>query len=240
MVRDGNDHDISAIPGDTLVLLNRATLIQHTVRTAVHELNNVLQMIAGSAELLGAAAVPPAAAARVETILKHANRGHLLLQSVSELARVTPPAVRTIDVASLCDQALQLRRYEHKRAAITAVLERPANGAALARADAPAILQAILNLIVNAEQSLAGAAGAKTITVSVGLTGDQVAVVVSDSGAGPGSDPGIFEAFVTTRGQSAGLGLTAARLIARQAGGDLRWLDGTSFQLTLPASVAAL
>jgi len=239
MVRDGNDHDISAIPDDTLVLLNPATLVQHTVRTAVHELNNVLQMIAGSAELLGAAAVPPAAA-RVETILKHANRGHLLLQSVSELARLTPPAVRTIDVASLCDQALQLRRYEHKRAAITAVVERLADGAALARADAPAILQAILNLIVNAEQSLAGAAGAKTITVSVGLTGDQVAVVVSDSGAGPGSDPGIFEAFVTTRDRSAGLGLTAARLIARQAGGDLQWLDGTGFQLTLPASAAAL
>src|SRR5689334_20880346 len=124
MVRDGNDHHISAIPDDTLVQLNRATLVQHTVRTAVHELNNVLQMIAGSAELLGAATIAPAAAARVETILKHANRGHLLLRSVSELARVTPPAPRTIDVASLCEQALQLRRYEHKRSAITAMLER--------------------------------------------------------------------------------------------------------------------
>jgi len=240
MVPDGNDPDISAIPDDTLVLLNRATLVQHTVRTAVHELNNVLQMIAGSAELLSAAAVPPAAAARAETILKHSNRGHLLLQSVSELARVAPPAVRTIDLASLCEQALQLRRYEHKRAAITAVLERPTNGAALVRADAPLILQAVLNLIVNAEQSLAGAAHAKTITVSVGSAGGQAAVIVSDSGAGPTSGAGIFEAFETTRERSAGLGLTASRLIARQAGGDLRWLDGTRFQLTLPASAAAL
>lgn len=240
MVRDGIDHDISAIPDDTLVLLNRATLVQHTVRTAVHEMNNVLQMIAGSAELLGAAAVPPAAAARVETILKHANRGHLLLQSVSELARAAPPAVRTIDVGALCEQAVQLRRYEHKRAAITAVLERPVDGAALTRADAPSILQAILNLIVNAEQALAGATGAKTITVSIGLAGGQVAVVVSDSGAGADSDPGIFEPFVTTREQSAGLGLTASRLIARQAGGDLEWLDRTGFQLTLPSYAAPL
>ena len=63
------------------------------------------------------------------------------------------------DVGALCEQALELRRYEHKRAAITAVLERPADGAALARADAPSILQAILNLIVNAEQALARSHG---------------------------------------------------------------------------------
>jgi len=240
MVPDGSNPHIPAIPEDTLVLLNRATLVQHTVRTAVHELNNVLQMIGGSAELLGAAALPPAAAARAETILKQSTRGHLLLQSVSELARVAAPAVRTIDVASLCDQALQLRRYEHKRASIAAVLERPAVAAALVRADPSLLLQAVLNLILNAEQSLAGAAPPKTITVSVGSAGAQVALIVSDSGTGPDNGTGLFDAFVTTGAHSAGLGLTASRLIARQAGGDLQWLAGSRFQLTLPASAGAL
>ncbi len=138
------------------------------MRTAVHELNNVLQMIAGSAELLGSAALPATASARVETILKQVEpRSLILVQSVGELARVAPPAARTLDLGSLCDQALPLRRYEHKRAAITATLARPPAGTALVRADGSQILQAILNLIVNAEQSLASVPnGAITIAVS--------------------------------------------------------------------------
>ena len=46
---------------------------------------------------------------------------------------------------------------------------------------------------------------------------------------------------MTTREQSAGLGLTASRLIARQAGGDLEWLDRIpDFTLTLPLYAAPL
>jgi len=239
MTSDGDDARGATIPDATLVLLNRATLVQHTVRTAVHELNNVLQMIAGSAELLGSAALPPAAAARVETILKHSSRGHTLVQSVGELAKVATPAARTLDLGSLCDQALALRRYEHKRAAIAATLERPPAGTALVRADGALLLQAILNLVVNAEQALAGTAPA-VLTIAVTARAGQVEVIVSDSGTGPADRDRLFDPFVTTRAHAAGLGLTTARLIARQWGGDLEALDGSRFRLTLPATAPAL
>jgi signal transduction histidine kinase len=238
MDQDGDNPRGSAIPDDTLVLLNRATLVQHTVRTAVHELNNVLQMIAGSAELLGSAALPATAAARVETILKHSSRGHTLVQSVGELARAAPPAARTVDLGSLCDQALSLRRYEHKRAAITATLERPPAGTALVRADGSLILQAILNLIVNAEQSLASVPNG-AIMIAVSATGGQVEVIVSDTGAGPTDRHAIFEPLITTRAPAAGLGLAASRLIARQWGGEVEALDGARFRLALPAIAPA-
>src|SRR5262245_59669601 len=62
---------------ETLVLLNRATLVMHTVRTAIHEVNNVLQMISGSAEMLaGTPGLQPQAATRIDTILQSALRGH--------------------------------------------------------------------------------------------------------------------------------------------------------------------
>jgi len=234
MDHDGDNPRAAAISDDTLVLLNRATLVQHAVRTAVHELNNVLQMIAGSAELLGSAALPPAAAARVETILKHSGRGHTLVQAVGELAKVAPPAARTLDLGSLCDQALALRRYEHKRAAITATLERPPAGTARVRADGALILQAILNLIVNAEQALAGVPNA-AITLVVSARDSQVEVLVSDTGPGPSDRTHLFDPFVTTRTHAAGLGLTTSRLIARQWGGDLEALDSARFRLMLPA-----
>jgi len=235
MAPDGDVSRSITISDDTLVRLNRAALVQHTVRTAVHELNNVLQMIAGSAELIGSApALPPTAAARVETILKHSTRGHTLLQAVSELAKVGPPAVRAVDVAALADHALQLRRYEHKRAAITATLERPPAGGAMVRADGQQILQAILNLIVNAEQSLAGVANA-TIAVVVGSSAGQVAVVVGDNAARAGT-PG--DPFAAT--SAAGLGLMASRLIARESGGELERLDDARFRLRLPSAPPAL
>ena len=112
MATDAESSNGPAIPDDALLLLNRATLVTHAVRTAVHELNNVLQMIGGSAELL-APTVPAAASARIETIIKQALRGHAILQSVDDLARRDRPTAEAADVAAVADLALQLRRYEH-------------------------------------------------------------------------------------------------------------------------------
>ena len=226
-----------AIPDDALLLLNRATLVTHAVRTAVHELNNVLQMIGGSAELL-ASSVPAAASARVETIIKQALRGHAILQSVDDLARRDRPTAEAADVAGVADLALQLRRYEHRRSAIGATLHRPA-GPMRARIDPQQLLQAILNLIVNAEQSL-GPGRDGSIQISLWSDEDHVDVTVADNGPGLDGDLDLVAPFVTTRGPSAaGLGLAASRLIARRAGGSLEAIAGNGgarWRLRLPVA----
>jgi C4-dicarboxylate-specific signal transduction histidine kinase len=238
MTTDAESSAGPAIPDDALLLLNRATLVTHAVRTAVHELNNVLQMIGGSAELL-ASSVPAAASARLETIIKQAQRGHAILQSVDDLARRDRPTAEVADVAAVADLALQLRRYEHRRSAIGATLHRPATGPMRARIDPQQLLQAILNLIVNAEQSL-GPGRDGSIQISLWSDEDHVDVTVADNGPGLDGDLDLVAPFVTTRGPSAaGLGLAASRLIARRAGGSLEAITGKGgarWRLRLPVA----
>jgi signal transduction histidine kinase len=99
-----------------------------------------------------------------------------------------------------------------------------------------------LNLIVNAEQALAGQPDG-TIRIELELPGGWVVVRVSDNG--PGIDPEVaerlFEPFVTTRSrdESSGLGLAVARHIGEEHGGTLTLEPtetGASFALRLPAA----
>jgi C4-dicarboxylate-specific signal transduction histidine kinase len=239
MASEGAPPTDSRIPDDVLLLLNRATLVAHTVRSAVHELNNVLQMIGGSAEMLASAGVPAAASVRIDAILRHTGRGHAILQSLGDLARRDAPSAQGTDVATVADRALQLRRYEHTRAAIAATLDRRATAPIHARIDPQQLLQAILNLVVNAEQALAGV---RNGAIQISLRSDDRLVEVTVADNGPGLDPDLdlIAPFVTTRGPSAaGLGLAAARLIARHAGGDLEGVssaDGARWTLRLPVA----
>ncbi len=247
MATEGEPPIDPKIADDALLLLNRATLVAHSVRSAVHELNNVLQMISGSAEMLASAGIPAAASARIEAILRQTGRGHAILQAVGDLARAdgasSQPASHAnpqpVDVAAVADRALELRRYDHRRAAITSTLERGASGPFRVRIDAQQLLQAILNLLLNAEQALSGTRNG-AIQISFRTDDRHVEVTVSDNGPGIDQDLDLIAPFVTTRGPAAaGLGLAAARLIARRSGGDLAVVssaDGARWTLRLPAA----
>jgi two-component system C4-dicarboxylate transport sensor histidine kinase DctB len=237
MTSDPNEQ--FALSDDTLLLLNRATLVAHAVRGAVHELNNVLQMIGGSAEMLAAADVPSTATPRLDAILRQTARGHGVLQALGEFGRGQQASAQLADVSTALDRALQLRRYEHTRAGVAVTRETRGGGPQRVRIDLQQLVQAILNLVLNAEQAVAGIKG-PAIGVSVARTGEDVEIVVSDNGPGMSSGVDAAAAFVTTRGSvAAGLGLTATRLIAERWGGVLEPVnaaEGASWRLRLPAA----
>jgi signal transduction histidine kinase len=89
------------------------------------------------------------------------------------------------------------------------------------RADRPAILQVLLNLLHNACHH---ALGATRVVVGASLDGGQgrVRLTVADDGQGiPRKDqPRIFEPFFSTTG-STGLGLAIAHRLVREHGGRL-------------------
>jgi signal transduction histidine kinase len=240
MAPEGDPPANPEISEGALLLLNRATLVSHSVRGAVHELNNILQMISGSAEMLGSSGIPAAAATRIDAILRQTGQGHAILQAVSDFARADRLSPQPVDVAIIADRALELRRYEHRRASIRATLERGDVGSKRVRIDAQQLLQAILNLVVNAEQALSGGRNG-AIRVSVTADDRHVDVSVADNGPGIAEDLDLIAPFVTTRGAAAaGLGLAASRLIARQSGGDLEVVsgaDGARWTLRLPIAV---
>lgn len=222
---------------ETLLLLNRATLTTHTVRTAVHELNNVLQMVSGYAELLhDAPDLPPAAARRVEAILRQTRRGQGILEALTEMTRPGEPGSGRTEVVPAIGRVVESRRFEHLRAGIAVTVE-PGGEAVRVAVPRAHLEQMILNLLLNAEQAVKGGA-TPAITVRVGAAAGAVTIAVEDSGPGvpAGLDP--FAHFTTaTPGASAGLGLPASRLLASRYDGALEPLGegvASGWRLTLP------
>jgi two-component system NtrC family sensor kinase len=128
-----------------------------------------------------------------------------------------------------------------------------AEGLPAVQADADQIGQVVMNLLVNAQQALAGFDGARRVRVETGLqpaSGERQAAVwlrVQDNG--PGVDGGLrsrlFEPFFTTKAEGAGtgLGLAVSRSLARDHGGDVVLESraeraGASFLLSLPLVAA--
>ncbi len=110
------------------------------------------------------------------------------------------------------------------------------------RADRVQMQQLLLNLVVNACESLSETpAGERRIEVRTALNdGGEVEVTVRDRGRGiaPGELERIFEPFVTSKALGIGLGLAIGRSIAAAHGGHL-WASanptgGATFHFSLP------
>ena len=105
--------------------------------------------------------------------------------------------------------------------------------------------QVILNLILNASESLmANASDNRTLTVSTRATDGSVEAVFTDNGPGfsPEINKKLFEPFFSTKEHGLGLGLPISRSIMTAHGGEL-WAEttaegGAAFHIKLPAVVA--
>jgi len=105
------------------------------------------------------------------------------------------------------------------------------------------VTHALLNLLINAHEALAGGVGT-TIRLSAGVAADGRMVELAMEDDGPGVGPAVqgrlFEPFVTTKpGRSlAGLGLAVTRLLVEAMGGTVRHeplSPGAKFVVALPA-----
>ncbi len=112
-----------------------------------------------------------------------------------------------------------------------------------ADADPQLLEQALINLLRNAADAVAGVEQPR-IEVSCRVRDEQVAIEVSDNGVGVPEDQRdqIFVPFFTTKAGGSGIGLNLARQIALSHGGRLELranpLRGCVFTLLLPAARA--
>jgi signal transduction histidine kinase len=227
---------------DQLTRMNRLATIARLVAGLAHELNNSLQIIGGTVELLtDRTDVPADVMAKLQRIGGQAEKATLTIRRALGYTREAGAEIGSVDLAGTLRQVMALRHYPLGRAGISFALDGLDAAPFRVHADEQALVQALLNLVMNAEEALAGRPS-KEIRVALAREGDLVRVRVSDSGPGVAGEirERIFEPFFTTRlGEGAiGLGLCASRQIIERAGGRLWLADGSpgaTFVVELPA-----
>jgi len=190
-----------------------------------HELNNPLQAILGTAELLERQpGLTPDAQAEVLFLQTQAIRARQIIRSLARFSEPSTGSTEVVDVHAVVDDVVGLRRSELARANICIAVD--GEPLARVRANATDLAMVILNLVVNAEQSLR-ASGTSAPAIRIRLTADtaRVRCEIEDNGCGvaPEDEAKLFQPFYTTRspGEGVGLGLSASYGIMQALGGVL-------------------
>ena len=150
------------------------------------------------------------------------------------------------EVADLNAAILEVTALTHSEAVKTGVTvgTQLAGELPCIQCDRVQLQQVMLNLIVNAIQSMSGVEdGNRELHIStVSIEPEGVCVAVRDTGHGlrPESMPRLFEPFYTTKPNGMGMGLSICRSIIEDHGGRL-WATrheprGALFQFTIPAT----
>jgi two-component system NtrC family sensor kinase len=238
-----------------LLQAEKLSAIGQLVAGVAHELNNPLTSVIGYAQLLQeellearnpAAARPvPELARDLRRIAEESERAARIVRNLLAFARRQAASRAPQDVADLFGRVLALRAYEHRLSNVELAVEFDP-GLPSVVADGSQIQQALLNLLLNAEQAMRNRSPKR---LHVGTRYDEAAAAVelfvSDTGHGiaPADLSRIFDPFFTTRdvGEGTGLGLSICYGIIRDHGGQISVEStpdvGTTFSLLLPARV---
>jgi len=218
-----------------------------------HELNNPLAIVMGRASLLEEKCEEqPALKADAARIREAAERCGRIVRTFLDMARNRPSRRSAVSLNEMARAAAEMLLYGYQTHDIELQLAL-ADGLPAVQADADQIGQVVMNLLVNAQQALAGFDGARRVRVETGVepaaAGREASVWLRVQDNGPGVDGGLrsrlFEPFFTTKAEGAGtgLGLAVSRSLARDHGGDVvleprAEQGGASFLLSLPLVAA--
>ena len=202
-----------------------------------HEIRNPLAGIAGVIELMGQDLPAESPTREVwKDVRQEIRQIQKILNELLDYARPKPPHFIPADLNATAEHAASLARQQ--------VLSRPiqisfvpAPGLPPVEHDAAQIQQVLLNLLLNAIQSIEGEG---SVELSLRTGEDCVIVRVSDTGRGidPKHLGSIFRPFFTTKGQGTGLGLSLVQRIVEAHGGRIEATSapgqGSQFTIRLP------
>jgi nitrogen fixation/metabolism regulation signal transduction histidine kinase len=205
-----------------LVQAQRATAWGEVARRLAHEIKNPLTPIQLSAERLQAklsdklGAEDAAALGRATaTIINQVAAMKGMVDDFGAYARTPAPSLQPLDLNALVREVLGL--YEHAGALAPPALQA---GMPQVMGDPTQLRQVIHNLLQNAQDALAGRAGAR-IEVETERSGNQACLRISDNGCGfpEAIVMRVFEPYVTTKPKGTGLGLAIVKKIIDEHNG---------------------
>ena len=228
-----------------LVQSEKLAALGQFVAGIAHELNNPLQGVLGHLELLRATGAFPKALRRdMQRIYREADRAAKIVRNLLVFAGSRRLVRRRTSVNATLSRVLSLRAPA-LRAANIDVVRRHADLLPRVKADPLLLQQALLNIVLNAEQAIGAAGGRIETSTSVrrDASGAQVFVQIRDTGQGIPTTamPRLFEPFFTTKevGKGTGLGLAITYGIIQEHGGRISASNhpegGAVFTVQLPA-----
>jgi signal transduction histidine kinase len=170
------------------------------------------------------------------------------LQRFLQLGKSTPDAAprSEFDLGDLLDDLLPLVRPAAHHAHVHLHWRRPGHPLCVSAAEDD-LRQVLLNLLLNALEAVGpldkGTAGERRVDVEARATElAQAEIVIRDTGPGPGRDLAerLFDPFVTSKSEGAGLGLAVAKQVVEAYDGTIAWArehNCTRFRVTLPLAV---
>jgi C4-dicarboxylate-specific signal transduction histidine kinase len=182
------------------------------------------------------------ARAALTCIVNETGRARDVVDRIGALIKKAPPRKEVVDLNAAILEVTALSHSEAIKTRVT-VGTQLADELPRIRCDRVQLQQVMLNLIVNAIQSMSGVAdGNRELHISTArFEPEAVCVAVRDTGHGlrPESLPRLFEPFYTTKPDGMGMGLSICRSIVEAHGGRL-WATrceprGALFQFTIPA-----
>jgi len=220
----------------------KLTALGEIVGGIAHELNNPLTGILGYAQLLLNSELEPAVRARVEHVVKEAERCKSLVQNLFTFAHTDKSEKLPLDVNNIMSNVLSLREYQFHVDGIDvhAALQ---PGLPDVMANTSDLQRVFLSFLMNAQQALnAAETQDKRLDVKTYTRDSAVCIEFTDNGPGIPKciQSKIFDPFFSTKGVGggAGLGLSVAYGLIRSHGGTVALEsdegNGARFTISLP------
>jgi C4-dicarboxylate-specific signal transduction histidine kinase len=225
-----------------VVRQERLAAVGVLVSGVAHELNNPLQAILGTAELLEHdSRLPQEALDEIAFVKTQSSRAREIIRNLSRFSSQQPGPSAPVDLRDVVAEVVQLRHRDLDVASIT--LEVQASSSRMVFGNFTELEQVILNFVINAQQAIESVGPTRgRILIRVTDAGKNVRVEVHDDGPGVSLDdePKLFQPFFTTKpvGKGTGLGLSVSYGIIESFGGTIGYMGndwgGATFFFELP------
>ena len=224
-----------------LNLTSRLASIGEVAAGITHEINNPLTGVIAFAQMLKQMDIPENMEEAVEVINDGAKRVAGIVEKLLTFARRNRQEKEYVDINSIITNTVEMRSYEMRTNNIEFTTQL-APDLPWTMANVGQLQQVFLNIIINAEQAMAGAQEGGELCIKTEETDSSIRVSIADNGPGIAKDniDKLFDPFFTTKDADGGtgLGLSISYGIINEHGGKIYAKStlgqGATFIVNLP------
>jgi signal transduction histidine kinase len=214
-------------------MLQLAVTVAHEVRNPIAGIGNAIQVIS--------AKFPKDDPYReiISEMTGQINRVDEIIANLLNYARPVPLKLAKCRLRETLLNIMAFLKTSGAAADITENVDIPPEADPLVNIDIKQFTQVFMNVVINAQQALAGAPGS-ALAIRAAVEDNKLLIEVVDNGPGIPEDiiNKIFEPFFTTKHKGSGLGLAVSQNIIRSMDGDITVSSvpnkETKFTITLP------